>query len=90
MNKKDIIEIIAEKRNLTKKETGEILNLALDLIKDAVSSGDTVDLTGFGRFEISYRGPRIGINPTTKEKIEIPESKSPKFKPSKAFKDMLK
>lgn len=90
MNKKDIIEIIAEQKNLTKKETGEIIDLALETIKKAVASGETVDLTGFGRFEISHRGPRVGINPSTKEKIEIAASKSPKFKPAKTFKDMLK
>lgn len=89
-NKKYLAETLAEQHNLTKKESAEIVDLVFDTIKDALVAGDRVDITGFGRFEVKTRAGRTGINPQTKEEIEIPETKVPGFKASKSLKDAVK
>lgn len=90
LNKKALIEIIAEEKGYTKKEAGEIVELVIDTMVGTLQKGDTVDLPGFGKFTVKARDARTGINPLTKEKIEIPASKVPAFKASKALKDAVK
>ncbi|MBQ9047531.1 MAG: HU family DNA-binding protein [Solobacterium sp.] len=90
MNKKDLMEVIAEKHNLTKKETGEIIDLLFNTMAEALKDGKRVDITGFGKFEVKTRASRSGINPQTHEKIEIAESKIPGFKASKSLKDLVR
>ena len=80
LTKKDIISNIAEDSHLTKKDITEVVGL---------SEGKTVDLAGFGKFEITERKAREGINPLTKEKIQIEASKSVKFKIAKALKEAV-
>lgn len=90
LNKKALIEIIAEEKGYTKKEAGEIVELVIDTMVGTLQKGDTVDLPGFGKFAVKTRDARTGINPLTKEKIEIPATKVPAFKASKALKDAVK
>lgn len=90
LNKKALIEIIAEEKGCTKKEAGEIVELVIDTMVGTLQKGDTVDLPGFGKFTVKTRDARTGINPLTKEKIEIPATKVPAFKASKALKDAVK
>ncbi|MBQ1355838.1 MAG: HU family DNA-binding protein [Solobacterium sp.] len=90
INKKFISEVIAEKHDLTKKESAEILDLVFDTITDALIKGERVDITGFGRFEVKTRASRTGINPQTKETIEINATKVPGFKASKSLKDKVR
>ena len=90
LNKKALIEIIAEEKGYTKKEAGEIVELVIDTMVGTLQKGDTVDLPGFGKFTVKARDARTGINPLTKEKIEIPATKVPAFKASKALKDAVK
>ena len=87
MNKTELITIAAENAGLTKKDTERVLNAAIDAITAALVKGEKVQLSGFGTFEIKEREARIGRNPHTKEAIEIPATKVPVFKPSKALKD---
>ena len=87
LTKKDIISNIAEDSHLTKKDITEVVDLALTQIFE--SEGKTVDLAGFGKFEITERKAREGINPLTKEKIQIEASKSVKFKIAKALKEAV-
>ena len=89
LTKKDIISNIAEESNLTKKEVTEIVDSTLSQIFTALEQGNTVDLAGFGKFEITERKAREGFNPLTKEKIQIEASKSVKFKVAKALKEAV-
>ena len=87
MNKTDLIAIAAERAGLTKKDTERVLNAYLDAITTALCQGEKVQISGFDTFEVKDREARIGRNPHTKEAIEIPATKVPVFKPSKALKD---
>jgi len=87
MNKTELIAAAAESAGLTKKDTERVLNAAIDAITAALVRGEKVQLSGFGTFETKDREARIGRNPHTKEAIEIPATRVPTFKPSKALKD---
>ena len=89
ITKKDIIAKVADTTGETKKTTEAIVNAVLAEITSTVVAGDTVDLAGFGKFEVSERAARTGINPATKEKIEIAASKAVKFKAAKALKEAV-
>lgn len=89
MNKKDFLKVIAEKMDKTQKEVEEVLDVAIDTIKENLVLGNYVKLAGFGTFEVSERAARKGRNPQTSEEILIPASKSAKFKPAKPLKDLL-
>lgn len=89
MNKTELIAQVAEKTGLSKKDTESIINAAVDTIASTMAWGDKVQLSGFGIFEVKDRQARVGRNPKTKEAIEIPASRQPVFKPSKALKDIV-
>ena len=89
MNKTELIAAAAESAGLTKKDTERVLNAALDAITASLIQGEKVQLSGFGTFEIKDREARIGRNPHTKEAIDIPATRVPTFKPSKALKDTV-
>ena len=89
MNKTELIAIAAENAGLTKKDTERILNAALEAISQALVRGEKVQLSGFGTFETKDREARIGRNPHTKEAVEIPATRVPAFKASKALKDNI-
>ena len=89
MNKTELIAIAAENAGLTKKDTERVLNAAIDAITLALVKGDKVQLSGFGTFEAKDREARVGRNPHTKEAIEIPATRVPSFKASKALKDTI-
>ena len=87
MNKTELINAVAEKAVLSKKDSEAAVTAALDVISAALAEGDEVRLVGFGTFEVKKRAARTGRNPKTKEPVEIPASKVPAFKPGKALKD---
>ena len=89
MNKTELIAAVAESAGLTKKDTERVINAAIDAITDSLVKGDKVQISGFGTFEIKDREARVGRNPHTKEAIEIPATKVPSFKASKALKDTV-
>ena len=89
MNKTELIAIAAENAGLTKKDTERVLNACIDSITAALVKGEKVQLSGFGTFEIKDREARIGRNPHTKEAIDIPATRVPSFKASKALKDTV-
>ena len=89
MNKTELIAVAAESAGLTKKDTERVLNAALDAITASLVKGEKVQLSGFGTFEAKEREARIGRNPHTKEAIEIPATRVPQFKASKALKDSV-
>lgn len=80
MNKTELIEKIAAGADLTKAEAKKALDATIAAIKDALIAGDKIQLVGFGTFAVSERPAREGINPATKEKIQIAAKKVAKFK----------
>jgi DNA-binding protein HU-beta len=90
MNKDNLIEAIIKKTGVTKAQAGDCLNILLDEITKALSKGEEVALTGFGKFKVVQRKEREGINPKTKEKIVIPAKKAPVFKPGQVLKDAVR
>lgn len=89
MNKAELINAVAEKAALSKKDSEAAVNAALDAIAGALTEGEKVQLVGFGSFEVKKREARVGRNPKTKEEIQIPASKVPVFKAGKALKDSV-
>jgi len=89
MNKTELIAVAAENAGLTKKDTERVLNAAIDAITASLIKGEKVQLSGFGTFEAKDRDARVGRNPHTKEAIEIPATRVPTFKASKALKDSV-
>ena len=90
MNKTELIAVLAEKAEVSKKDAEKVLNAFVETVQDAVKADDKVQLVGFGTFESKARAAREGKNPQTGEKIKIAACKVPAFKAGKAFKDMLK
>ncbi|AGN24152.1 HU family DNA-binding protein [Erysipelothrix rhusiopathiae] len=89
-NKKLLSESIAGKLDISKKQANEFIETFLDEVKEILENKGTVDLAGFGKFEVRHRAERDGFNPQTKEKIRIAASHSVGFKPAKALKDAVK
>ena len=89
MNKTELISACAESTGLSKKDSERVLNAAIDAITEALVKGEKVQISGFGIFETKNREARIGRNPHTKETIEIPATRVPGFKASKALKDSV-
>ncbi len=89
MTKTERVSKGAEKAGLSKKDAEKASAAVLDSITEALSSGDKVQLVGFGTFEIHHRSERVGHNPRTKEEITIPASDYPVFKAGKSFKDAV-
>ncbi len=89
MTKADLIESVATKADMPKGQAERVVNLVFDDIVAALKNGQKVNISGFGTFQISDRKARSGRNPKTGETIEIPASKSAKFKAGKSLKDVL-
>ncbi len=81
MNKTDLINEIAAKAGLSKVDAKKALDACLESISQALANNDKVTLIGFGTFSVTEKSARTGINPQTKQKIEIPARKAVKFKP---------
>lgn len=89
-NKKMLSEAMSDKLDISKKQATEFIETFLDEVKAVLEEKGTVDLAGFGKFEVRERAARDGFNPRTKEKIRIEASHSVGFKPAKALKDAVK
>ena len=89
MNKAELIAEVAAKTGLSKKDSEKAVNAALDTITASLTSGEKVQLVGFGVFDIKERAARIGRNPRTKEEVEIAASRVPQFKAGKALKEAV-
>jgi DNA-binding protein HU-beta len=90
MNKTELISAVADRADVSKKEAEKVVASVFDSIADALKQGDKVQLVGFGTFEVKERAARKGLNPLTKQPIDIAASKAPVFKAGKALKDMIK
>ncbi|MDX2098884.1 MAG: HU family DNA-binding protein [Leptolyngbyaceae cyanobacterium bins.59] len=89
MNKGELVDAIAARANVTKRDADAVLTAALDAIVDAVAGGDRVTLVGFGTFEVRKRQARTGRNPKTGEPLQIPETQVPAFSAGKLFKEKV-
>lgn len=89
MNKTDLIAAVAAKAEISKKDADAAVTAVVEAITEALAEGDKVSLVGFGTFDVKERAARTGLNPRTKETIEIPASKAPAFKAGKALKDAV-
>ena len=89
MNKSELVNAMAEKSGLSKKDAAAALNALTEVITEALKAGDEIALTGFGSFHVSKREAREGRNPTTGEAIQIPARNCPAFKAGKVLKDAV-
>jgi len=89
MTKAELVDNVADKVNLTKKQTEIIVNILFNSITEALSDGDKVELRGFGSFRIRARNPREGRNPKTGDTVHIPAKKVPFFKAGKELREMV-
>ena len=89
MNKSELIDAIAEKGGLSKADAGKALDATIASVTEALKSGDTVTLVGFGTFGVKDRAARTGRNPQTGATLEIKASKVPSFKAGKGLKDSV-
>ena len=89
MNKSELIAAMVQKSSLSKKDCEAALDAFVAAIGETLKSGEKVQLVGFGTFEVRERAARMGLNPRTKEEMEIPASKVPAFKAGKALKETV-
>ena len=89
MNKTEFITAVAEKAEISKKDSEKALKAFVDVVAEQLKAGDKVQLVGFGTFEVSERAAREGRNPQTGETMTIAACKAPKFKAGKALKDAI-
>ena len=89
MTKAELVEEVARTTQLTKKHAELIVNTVFESIVSSLKDGEKIELRGFGSFRIRDRGPRIGRNPKTGDKVDVPPKRIPYFKPGKDLKEML-
>ena len=89
MNKTELIAVVAEKAELSKKDAEKAIKAFTDAVSEELVKGGKIQLVGFGTFEVAERAAREGRNPRTGETMTIAASKTPKFKPGKALKDEI-
>lgn len=89
MNKLEFIKQLSDNSGVSQKNTKEVLSAMINVIKDSLTKGEEVKITGFGKFEVKDRAERVAINPKTQKKIIIPRSKVAMFKVGKELKDAV-
>lgn len=90
MNKTDLINAVAERSELSKKDAAKAVDAVFETVMDSLSKGEKVQIIGFGNFEVRDRSARKGRNPQTGEEIQIAASKVPAFKAGKALREAVK
>src|SRR5271166_1330261 len=89
MTKADLVEKVTGVGDLTRRDGEVIVETIFDAVIGALKSGDKIEIRGFGSFRIRQRKPRIGRNPKTGAKVEVPAKRVPYFKPSKELRDLV-
>jgi DNA-binding protein HU-beta len=79
VTKSEFVDRVASKSGLSKRDAARAVDTVIEVIEDALSRGDAVTFTGFGKFAVQQRKARSGVNPRTGEKVEIPAARVPKF-----------
>jgi integration host factor subunit beta len=89
MTKADLIEEVSRLAELTRKDSEIIVETIFDSVVRSLRAGDKIEIRGFGSFRTRQRRPRVGRNPKTGARVEVPAKKIPYFKPSKELKDLI-
>ena len=89
ISKADLIDGVAERTDVSKSQAKEVVDAVLETIQSQLEQGNRVVITGFGIFEVRERSARQGVKPGTSEKISIPASRVPAFKPGKGLKERV-
>ena len=89
MTKADLVEEVAKVTELTRKDSEVIVDTLFESVIKALREGDKLEVRGFGSFRVRQRNARVGRNPKTGEKVEVPAKRVPYFKPSKELKDLI-
>jgi integration host factor subunit beta len=89
MTKADLVEEVAKVTELTRKDSEVIVDTLFESVIKALRAGDKLEVRGFGSFRVRQRNARVGRNPKTGEKVEVPAKRVPYFKPSKELKDLI-
>jgi integration host factor subunit beta len=89
MTKADLIDEVSRLAELTRKDSEVIVETIFDSVVRSLRAGDKIEIRGFGSFRTRQRNPRVGRNPKTGERVEVPAKKIPFFKPSKELKDLV-
>jgi integration host factor subunit beta len=89
MTKADLVEEVAKVTELTRKDSEVIVDTLFESVIKALRDGDKLEVRGFGSFRVRQRNARVGRNPKTGEKVEVPAKRVPYFKPSKELKDLI-
>lgn len=89
MNKSEFVTKVAEKSGLSKADAGKAVDAFLESVTDVLSAGDEIKFPGFGGFEVAETAARKGVNPATKQPIDIPAGKAPKFRPGASLKQAV-
>jgi DNA-binding protein HU-beta len=90
IGKQELAKLLSEKTQKSQKDSTEFIDAFIEIVSDTLSKDKEVSITGFGKFYVSNRAAREGINPQTKEKIQIPATKVPLFKAGKGLKEKIK
>ncbi|MDE7192749.1 MAG: HU family DNA-binding protein [Oscillospiraceae bacterium] len=89
MTKAELVSEVAAKSGLSKKDSEKAIAGVIETITETLAKGESIQLVGFGTFEVRERAARSGINPQTKKKIQIPATKVPAFKAGRGLKDAV-
>jgi integration host factor subunit beta len=89
MTKAELVERVANQINLTKKQTEVVVNTVFSSITDSLAEGKKVELRGFGSFRIRERNARVGRNPKSGQKVDVPSKKGPFFKAGKELRQLV-
>jgi DNA-binding protein HU-beta len=90
VTKSELVDQVADRARLTKHDAGRAIDALLATIEDALRRGSEVSVSGFGKFHVSDRGARVGVNPRTGERIQIAASRVPRFSAGSALKNAVK
>ena len=89
MTKAELVEEVSEKTGLPKKQAEIVVNTVFESIVETLTTGEKIELRGFGSFRIRQRDSRMGRNPKTGEKVDVPAKRIPYFKPGKELRELL-
>jgi DNA-binding protein HU-beta len=90
VNKTELVDQIAQRAGLSKDQAGEALGATISAIEESLAAGEEIAITGFGKFSVTNRSAREGVNPSTGERIHIAATKAPRFSPGAKLKDAVK
>jgi DNA-binding protein HU-beta len=90
VNKSELVERIAQRSGLSKDQAGEALGATIAAIEEGLAAGEEIAITGFGKFSVTQRSAREGVNPSTGQRIQIAATKAPRFSAGSKLKDAVK